>query len=209
MFFGIFGNTLEQFTAQVLVRHFPTTKAKGDFDLVAVLEEFEYVAHFDVIVVRVRVRTELDLFDLDDLLLFARLSFFLLSLVFELTKVHDLADGRRGVWRNLDKIETSVDRHIQCAFWGDNAYIFAFGANETDFVGADAFVDAGAGVTRRWRVVWSAGYGLDPLSIVRGWKVAPKRAAFNPARLANLCKQCPASSGRNRACWGRNAAEVP
>ena len=40
--------------------------------------------------------------------------------------------------------------------------VFAFGADQANFVGADFVVDAGAGVALWGRVVRSAGYGFDP-----------------------------------------------
>jgi hypothetical protein len=58
--------------------------------------------------VAVDVRAHLDLLDLDDLLVLARLGRLLLVGVFQLAEVEDLDDGRRGVGRNLDEIETGL-----------------------------------------------------------------------------------------------------
>jgi hypothetical protein len=47
----------------------------------------------------------------------------------------------------------------------DNANVLPFGANQADFGGADFFVRARAGITRRRRVMRSAGYGFNPLMV--------------------------------------------
>ena len=79
--------------------------------------------------------------------------------------VHDLADRRRRVRGNLNEIEAGFFGHCQGSFGSDNAYVFAIGADEADFLGPDAFVNTGAGITHRRCVVRSAGYGLGPYSV--------------------------------------------
>jgi len=96
--FGVFCHTLEQLAAEFLMSHFAATEAQGDLYLVAVFQKLEDVLHLHVIVVVIGVWTELDLFDLDCLLLFASLSFFLLSLVLEFAIVHDLANRWVCIW---------------------------------------------------------------------------------------------------------------
>ena len=103
-FFGVFSNAFQQLTAQFLVGHFTATEAQGDLYLVAVIQEFENVAHLYFIVVVIRVWTELHFFDFDDLLLLTCLSFFLLSLVFELAIVHDLANRRGCIGRDFHQV---------------------------------------------------------------------------------------------------------
>ncbi|EDZ47308.1 hypothetical protein RBY4I_2526 [Rhodobacterales bacterium Y4I] len=45
--------------------------------------------------------------------------------------------------------------------------VFAIGANQADFGGADFFVDARAGITLRRRVMRSAGYDCYPSVIAK------------------------------------------
>src|SRR5262245_34257999 len=105
-------HTVKQFGAQLLVRHFAAAKTQGDFDLVAVLEEALHRAHFHLIIVVIDHRTEFDLLDLDDFLLFAGFRRLLLRLVLVLAIVQDLADWRRRVGGDFDQVEPRRLRHI-------------------------------------------------------------------------------------------------
>lgn len=111
---------------------------------------------------RVGVRTELDLFDFDCLLLLAGLGFALLLFVLELAEIHDLTDRRIGIGRDLDQIQTCILCHNKRARRGYDPNVFAVGANQADFRAPDAIIDAWAGVARRGRVMRSAGYGAIP-----------------------------------------------
>lgn len=146
--------------------HFAATETQGDFHLVAVFQELEHVAHFDFIVIAIGVRAELDFFDLDDLLFLTGLSFFLLSLVFELAVIHDLADGRVRVWRNLDEVEPCFFCHFHGTLWRYNAHVLAIGPDQADIGPANTFVNTGAGLALWWRVMRSASYDLYPLVVI-------------------------------------------
>ena len=118
-----------------------------------------------VIVVRIRIRAELDLFDLNDLLLFAGLGLTLLRLIFELAKVHDLAHGRIGIGRNFNKVQPGLFGHLHGARGRDHAGVFTIGANQANFCGTDVFVYARARIPGGRRVMWSASDGGRPLVI--------------------------------------------
>ena len=165
--FDIGGHTLQQFTSQVQMRHFAAPEPERHFDLVAIVEKLEHVAHLDVIVIGVGVGAEFDFLDLDGFLLLTRLSFFLLLLVFEFAEIHDLTNGRIGIWRNLDKIKSDLICHFHGARWCDYTYVLAFCAYQSNFIRADTVVDARSGLTHRGRVMWSAGYGLKSFFGVR------------------------------------------
>ena len=155
-------DTLQKFAAQVLVRHLTAAKAQRDFDFVTVVEKLDHVAHFDVVIMRVGVRAELDIFDLDDLMLFAGLGFALLLFVFELAEIHYFANGWVCIGRNLDKVEFCLFGHNHGLRRRHNTYVFAIGANQTDFSACDTVIDAGASVALWRRVMRSTGYGFDP-----------------------------------------------
>ena len=186
MFLGVLGHTLKQFTAQILVRHLAATEAQGDLYLVAIFQKLENIAHLDIIVVRIRIWTELDLFDLNDLLLLAGFGFALLRLVFELAEIHDLADGWIGIWRNLNQIKTRFLGHVHGTGRGDYADVFAVGTNQADFRGADVVIDARAGVSLGRRVMGSASDGGRPLIVhtIRVRKVLAARTFFKPLNSA-------------------------
>src|SRR6478672_2549606 len=94
---GVHLHALEQFVAELLVRHLATAEAKGDFHLVALFEEPLHGAHLHIVIVVVDHRPELDLLNLDDFLFFAGFRRLLLRLKFVFAVIQDLADGRRRV----------------------------------------------------------------------------------------------------------------
>lgn len=69
---------------------------------------------FTFVVVGVDVGAHLDLFDLDDLLVLARLGGLLLVGVFQLAQIKNLADRRSCVRRNLDEVEPGFFGKKQC-----------------------------------------------------------------------------------------------
>ena len=164
--FGVFGNAFKQLAAKVLVGHLTAAEPQRDLYLVPIVEELEHVTHLDVIVIGIGVRAELDLFDLDDLLLLARFGFTLLRLILEFAKVHDLAHGRVGIGRNLDQIKSGINSHFHGAIRCHDADVFPIRTDQADFVGADVFVDARAGVSLRRRVMRSASDDGRPLIVV-------------------------------------------
>src|SRR5262245_13979411 len=105
-------HAVEQFGAQLLVRHFTAAKAQGDFDLIAVLEEALHRAHFYLVIVVVDHRPELDLLDLDDFLFFAGFRRLLLRLVLVLAVIQNFADRWRRVGGNFNQVETRCLRHV-------------------------------------------------------------------------------------------------
>ena len=162
---NVLGDAFQKFTAQILVCHLSTAEAQGNLDLIAVLQKLEHIAHLDVIVMRIGVGPELDLFDLDDLLLPTSFAFAFLLLVLELAKIHDFADRRVRVGRNFNQIKAHVGGHLH-RFGGMNyPDVFTFGTNQANLGGTDLFIDARSGISLRRRVVRSASYGIIPLMI--------------------------------------------
>jgi hypothetical protein len=147
------------------VRHFTTAEPQRDLYLVAIVQKLEHVTHFDVIVIGIGVRSELDLFDFDDLLLFARFGFALLGLVFEFAEIHDLAHGRVGIGRNLDQVQSSFFGHFHGAAGCHDPDVFTVGTNKANFVRADIFVNARACISLWRRVMGSASDDERPLIV--------------------------------------------
>ena len=73
--------------------------------------------------------TELLLLDHSLLLVLPSFASLLGLLVLELSVVHDLADWRLCVRRNLNQVEVSVVRQLSCIFNAHDAYLFPVGAN--------------------------------------------------------------------------------
>src|SRR6056297_2889114 len=182
-------DTLEQVAPEILVRHLAPAKAQRDLDLVAALEEFQHVAHLDVVIMGVGPGAELDLLDLDGLLLLARFGLAFLLFVLVLAEIHDLADRRIRIGRDFHEVEPHFLCHLERPRGRDEADIFAVGTDQADFFGANTVVHAGAGIARGGRVVRSAGYGFGPFVVafvwwIWPWKVNGGGAAFkrqNPA----------------------------
>src|SRR5713101_7786988 len=166
--------------AEFLMRQLAAAEAHGHFDLVAFLDEFEHAAHLDVVVVVVDAGAQLDLLDLDDLLLLARLVAALLLLVFVLAEIEDLADGGIGVGRYLDQVEAGFARLDESLAAGDDPEHLTSLVHETDPGAEDLFVDARAIFRGRRGKRWS-GYLGSP-SIVQAGIVlrAPRPPGLNP-----------------------------
>ena len=158
----LFGDPVELLAAKIHVGHFAATEAQGDLHLVAALQELDRIFDLAVEVVVIGARTDFDFFDFDDFLVLTSFGFTLLLLVFELTVVHDLADGRRGGGGNFHQIKPGFFSHCQCAIGRNDADVLAVGADQADVRAANAFVDPGAGFARGRSVVRSASYGTVP-----------------------------------------------
>lgn len=171
-FLGVLGDPHQQITAQFLVGHLAATKPQGDFDLVAIFQKLENVTHLDPIVMDVSVRAELDLFDLDDLLLFAGFGFALLGFVLILAEIHDFDDRWFRVWRNLYQVQTGLLGQHHATRRRNNANVFTFSADQSNLGRFDPVVDTGSGVTLRRGVMGSAGYSGYPWIVDRVFKGA-------------------------------------
>src|SRR4051794_26698035 len=133
---------VEQLGADLLVGHLAATVAQGDLDLVAFLEEALHRAHLHVIVVIVDHRPQLDLLDLDDLLFLAGFRGFLLRRILELPVVHDLANGRIVVRRNLHQIHARIHGHLDGRYGFDGAMVETILVDQLDLRVADVVIDA-------------------------------------------------------------------
>ncbi|MBP1060595.1 hypothetical protein JOE51_002062 [Bradyrhizobium japonicum] len=105
-------------------------------------------------------RAELDLLDLDGLLPLAGFGGFLLSGILVLPVVHDLADGRAGIRRNLDQIHASFLGHLDGDDGLDRAFVVTGLIDQLDLRIADIIIDA--------RPVF-AGSGRSFIRTANGW----------------------------------------
>src|ERR1700730_2452737 len=128
--------------AEFLMRQLAAAEAHGHLDLVAFLDEFEHAAHLDVVVVVIDAGAQLDLLDLDDLLLLARLVAALLFLVFELAEIEDLDHRRVSIGGDLDEIEACLEGALQGLAARHDADHLAALIDKADARHADLLVDA-------------------------------------------------------------------
>ena len=121
--------------------HFTAAKSQGNLDLVAFLEEPAHRAHLNVVVVIVDAGAHLDLLQLDHFLVLAGFGGFLLFLVFEFAVVHDFADRRVRVRRNLHQVDAGSGCALERIGRGDNTDVCAGLVDQSNFAGPDQFVD--------------------------------------------------------------------
>ena len=122
--------------------HLATAEAQGDLHLVAVLQEADHVAQLDVVVAVVRLRAELHFLDLNDLLAGLGLGSTLLFLVAELAVVHQPADRRGGVGRDLDQVDIGLFGHAACLTQPEDTQLLVLYAQQANLGGVDFTVDA-------------------------------------------------------------------
>ena len=87
----------------------------------------------------------------------------LLFLVFQLAVVDDLADGRIGIRRHLDQVETGLGRGFKGCVGGHDALLLAVFVDQKDPRYADIPVGARPFLLGRCGIVRSTGYGLVSL----------------------------------------------
>ena len=134
------------------MRHLAAAEAQRQLDLVAFLEEALHRLHLHLVVVAVDVRAHLDLLDLDDLLVLARLGRFLLVGVFQLAEIEDLGDRRLGIGGDFDEVEAGLFGSEQCVVDGDDRRDSAVGIDELDPRDSDIAVGARAVLGRAPRL---------------------------------------------------------
>jgi len=142
-------DAVEQFHAQMLMRHFAAAEAQGHLHLVAFVEEALHRLHLRFVIVIVDGRAHLDFFELDDLLLLARFGGLLLLLVFVFAEIHQLDDGRLRLGRNLDQVEAFFLGDGAAFVDADLAVFVPVVPDQEDGAGKNLFIDAGAILRRR------------------------------------------------------------
>src|SRR5262249_1324417 len=138
----LLNQSLQDAAADFWMRHFAAAKEDRRLHFVAVVEEALDVLLLELIVVLVDLGAKLDLFDLDHLLVLARLARPLLLLVLILPEVHDAADRRHRRRRDPHQVETLLLRYSQGLGRGHDAELRAGVVNHADFPHANALVDS-------------------------------------------------------------------
>jgi hypothetical protein len=138
----VLNEAVDDGVAELAVGHLAATEAEAGLDLVAIDQEPDGLVLFGLVVVLVDGDGELDLFDDDNLLLFAGGALTLFLLVEVAAVVLDAADGRNGVGRDLDQIEPAFAGDAESFKRGQDAHLFAVLVDYADFACADPVVDA-------------------------------------------------------------------
>ena len=138
---ALFREALEQLQTDGRMGDFAAAEADGHLDLVAALEESARMPNLDVQVVDIDAGGQADLLDLHHALVFARLFLALGLLKAELAVVHDAADRRLGLRRDLDEVHTALNGDLKRLLRGHDAELLAARVDQADFLVADFFVD--------------------------------------------------------------------
>ena len=137
-------HAVEESLADIHVGHFTTTEPQGHLHFVAIFKEPFHIAHLHILVVNIDVRSQFDLFDLDDLLLLPRLVLLFLFLVLVFTVVEDLCDGRVGVGRNFYEIKPRFISFAEGGVAVHDPDVVPIGADQAYRGVVDLLVDAGS-----------------------------------------------------------------
>ena len=138
----VLDEAIDDVVAEVAVGHLASAEAKAGLNFVAALQELDGLILFCLVVVFVHGYGELDLFDDDDLLLFARGALGLFLLVKEAAVVLNAADGWDGGGRDFNQVEPAFAGNLQRFKGREDAELFAVFVDHADFAGANAIVDA-------------------------------------------------------------------
>ena len=139
----LIGKLIEQRLPQVGVGHFASAEQHRKLDFIPGVEELGCLAPFGLEVVVVDLRPNADLFQLDDVLVTARLALLAALLVPVLAVIHQPADRRHGIGRYLNQVKPALARHLERIKGRNDANLLALFVNESNLANADALVDAG------------------------------------------------------------------
>jgi hypothetical protein len=133
---------VDDLVAEIAVGHLATLEAERSLYLVAFAQKTHSLVLLRLVVVFVDSDRELDLFNDNDLLLFARSSVALVLLVEELAVILDLAYRGNSIGGDFYKVERALAGHLEGVERGHDAELFAVLVDDADLARADTFVGA-------------------------------------------------------------------
>ena len=141
-FAKLLDNAIHELGANFFVGHFAATEDNHYFDTIAIFEQFDDFAAFNIEVIFPNFQTKSDLFEFAAFGIFlgAALFFHLLVLVF--TPIDDFDNWRVRVWRNLDQVQTGVACHELGITTRHNAKLRTVSTNYTNLRMTDFSVNA-------------------------------------------------------------------
>ena len=117
--------------------HFASAEFEGDFHLHILAKEINRVLDFDAEIMRINLRTELDLFDLIGVLMFLGFFVALGLLVAEFPEVDEPTHWWSRIGCDFDQIDTGGAGHVESITESQNTELFAVGPDYPDFAGTD------------------------------------------------------------------------
>lgn len=138
----LIGKLIEQDPAKVWVSHFAAAEEDSQLDLIPGVEELRGLTTFRFEVMIIDLRPDTNFFQLDDMLMAARLTLFATLLVSKLAVVHEPAHGWHGVWSHLDQIEPAFARHLERIKRRNYADLLTVLIDQPDLADPDSLIDA-------------------------------------------------------------------
>jgi hypothetical protein len=137
----VLNKAVDDVVAQLTMRHLTTLETQRSLHLIAIAKKTHSLVLFGLVVVLVDGNRKLDFFYGDNLLLFARSALALVLLVQVLAVVLNAANGRDGVWRDLNQVQATFTGNFQGFKRGKDAELVAGFVDDADFTRADSFVN--------------------------------------------------------------------
>ena len=141
-FANIFNQALKNSAPQSGTRHLTPTEKDRSLDLVAFIQEAQYVVLLGFVIVIVHVDAELHFLHRDCLLVLLGLALFLLLLVQKFPIIHDAANRRLRCWGNLYQVKVLFAGHFEGFKRGHDTNLLAFITNHANFAGANTIICA-------------------------------------------------------------------
>ena len=125
---------------EFLVCHFTAAKPEGQFDLHFFAEEIDGVAEFDLQIMRVDGRAELDFFDFVGVLVFSGFFIPLGQFVAVFAVINQTTDRRSGLRRHFDQVNPLGAGGADRVAEAHHTQLPAVHANDSYFTGANSAV---------------------------------------------------------------------
>ena len=131
---------VQQVLTDLSMGHLSAAEANGDLDTVAISDELLGILELGVEIADIDARRHANLLDLHHVLVLLCFLLLLALLETELAVVHQLANGRDSLGRDLDKIQTLFIGDLQRLIGGHDAHLFTFGTNQADLLVVDILI---------------------------------------------------------------------
>jgi hypothetical protein len=137
----LLGKAQKQIASDLGVRHLAAAETHGDLDTVSVREKLQGIFELGIEVADVNAGRHTHFLDLDDMLILAGLLLTLALLETELAVVHELANRRIDLRRDLHKIETVFVGNLERLRGGHDAELLTRSADQANLAVANFFVE--------------------------------------------------------------------
>ncbi len=136
-----FGHLIHDLTAAIDMHHLAPAKEHGKLHFMSFVQKLSGSIDLDISIMIVNFRTQANLFERDNMLLFLAEFCFSLLLVQVFAIVHNPADRRLGIRRNLDKIQTQIMSFKLGILDIDQPHLVVVFIDQPDRAGSNPLID--------------------------------------------------------------------